>query len=47
MDLHPYDTIRHDNYHAHMHGIMHDNRLRAYPSCLLGLMYVYKVNVRS
>jgi hypothetical protein len=26
---------------------IHDGRLRACPSCLLGLMYVYKVNVRS
>jgi hypothetical protein len=45
MDLHAYnivchDTICHDNYHAHMHGLIHDDRLRACQSCLLKLMYV-------
>jgi len=30
MDLHPYDTERHDithhdNYHARMHGLIHDD----------------------
>jgi len=50
MDLHPYDivhhnTTRHDNCHAHMHGLIHDGQLRACHSCLLGLMYVLKVNV--
>jgi len=39
MDLHPYDiehhdTTRHDNCHARIHGLMHDNRLRACQSCL-------------
>jgi hypothetical protein len=34
MDLHPYnierhDTTRHSNYHAYMHGLIHDGRLRA------------------
>ncbi len=33
--------------HARMHGLMHDGRLGACPSCLLRLMYVYKVNVCS
>jgi hypothetical protein len=47
MDLHPYDTVRHDTTrHARMHGLMHDDWLRACPSCLLGLMYVCWVNVR-
>jgi hypothetical protein len=52
MDLHLYDivhhdTTHHDNYHVHIHGLIHDNRLRAYQSCLLGLMYILKVNVCS
>jgi len=52
MDLHPYDTerhniTRHDSCHAHMHGLIHDGRLRACQSCLLGLMYVFRVNVCS
>jgi hypothetical protein len=50
MDLHPYDTVchdttRHDSCHVHMHGLIHDGRLRACPSCLLGLMYVCRINV--
>jgi len=32
--------------HAHMHGLIHDIRLRACQSCLLELMYVFRVNVR-
>jgi len=52
MDLHPHnivnhDTTCHDSYHARMHGLIHDSRLRACHSCLLGLMYALKVNVRS
>jgi len=52
MDLHPYDTVRHDttchdSWHAHMHGFIHDDRLRACQSCLLGLMYVLRVNICS
>jgi hypothetical protein len=35
------------NYDARMHGLIHDDRLRASQSCLLGLMYVFRVNVRS
>jgi hypothetical protein len=35
------------NCHACIHGLIHDARLQACPSCLLGLMYVYRVNVRS
>ncbi len=51
MDLHPYDTIRHNtirhnNYHARMHAFIHDNQLWGCKSCLLGLMYILKVNVR-
>jgi hypothetical protein len=46
MDLHPYDTVRHDSCHAPMHGLMHDGQLRACPSCLLGLMYISRVIVR-
>ncbi len=30
-----------------MHGLIHDGRLRTCQSCLLGLMYALKVNVRS
>jgi hypothetical protein len=33
--------------HARMHGLIHDGRLRACPSYLLGLMYSCRVNVRS
>jgi len=33
--------------HAHMHGLIHDDRLRTCQSCLLGLMYALRVNVRS
>ncbi len=33
--------------HAHIHGLIHDGQLWACPSCLLGLMYVYRVNVCS
>jgi len=29
--------------HAHMHGLIHDGQLRACQSCLLGLMYVFKL----
>jgi hypothetical protein len=52
MDLHPYDTIcheitRHDCCHAHMHGLIHDDRLRACKSCFLRLMYALKVNACS
>jgi len=48
MDLHLYDikrhdTTRHNSCHAHMHGLIHDNRLRACQSCLLGLMYVFRL----
>jgi hypothetical protein len=48
MDLHPYDivrhnTTRHDIYHARMHGLIHDGRLRACQSCFLGLMYILKL----
>jgi len=48
MDLHPYDTerhdiTRHDNCHACMHGLIHDDQLQACQSCLLGLMYVLKL----
>jgi hypothetical protein len=48
MDLHPYDTIRHDttrhnSCHVHIHGFIHDSWLRACQSCLLGLMYVLKL----
>jgi hypothetical protein len=44
---HPYDTVchditRHDSCHARIHGLIHDGRLRACPSYLLGLMYVLK-----
>ncbi len=31
------------NCHARMHGLMHDGRLRACPSYLLGLLYGCKV----
>jgi hypothetical protein len=39
MDLHPYDTerhntTRHDSYHARMHGLIHDGQLWACQSCL-------------
>jgi hypothetical protein len=52
MDLHPYNTIHHDitchnTCHAHMHGFIHDDQLRTYQSCLLGLMYVFRDNVRA
>ncbi len=33
--------------HARMHGLIHDGRLWACPSYLLGLMYDCRVNVRS
>jgi hypothetical protein len=33
--------------HAHMHGLIHDGRLWACQSCLLGLMYALRVNVCS
>jgi len=29
--------------HARMHGLIHDGRLRACQSCLLGLMYVFRL----
>jgi hypothetical protein len=29
--------------HAHMHGLIHDGWLRACQSCLLGLMYVFRL----
>jgi hypothetical protein len=45
MDLHPYDTVCHDNCHARMHSLIHDGRLRACPSCFLRLLYVCRVNV--
>ncbi len=57
MDLHLYDivchdivchdTTCHDSCHARMHDLIHDGRLQACPSCLLGLLYVCRVNVRS
>jgi len=28
--------------HVRMHGLMHDGRLRACPSCLLGLLYIHR-----
>jgi hypothetical protein len=31
------------DYHARMHGFIHDSRLRACHSCLLGLMYIFKL----
>jgi len=48
MDLHPYDTechdiTRHDRCHACMHGFIHDGRLWACQSCLLRLMYVFRL----
>jgi hypothetical protein len=48
MDLHPYDTVRHDttrhdSCHAHMHGLIYDDWLHACQSCLLGLMYVLRL----
>jgi hypothetical protein len=48
MDLHPYniehhDTTCHDNCHARMHGPIHDGRLRACQSCLLGLIYILRL----
>jgi hypothetical protein len=45
MDLHHYDIVRHDSYHVCMHGLIHDGRLWACHSCLLGLMYALRVNV--
>jgi hypothetical protein len=33
--------------HARMHSLIHDGRLHACPSCLLGLMYVCRIHVRS
>jgi hypothetical protein len=33
--------------HAHMHGLIHDDWLRACHSCLLKLMYALRVNVGS
>ncbi len=30
-----------------IHGLIHDGQLRACPSCLLGLMYAFRVNVCS
>jgi hypothetical protein len=57
MDLHPYNTMRHntvhhdttchDKCHARMHGFIHDGGLQACQSCLLGLVYALKVNVHS
>jgi len=40
MDLHPYDTVRHDtthhdSCHARMHDLIHDDRLWACQSRLL------------
>jgi hypothetical protein len=51
MDLHLYDivchdTTHHENCHAHIHGLIHDGRLQACPSCLLGLMCAFRINVR-
>jgi hypothetical protein len=43
MDLQPYDTVRHNSSHARMHGLIHDSRLRACQSCLLGLMYILRL----
>jgi hypothetical protein len=48
MDLYPYDTVchnitRHDSYYACMHGFIHDGRLWACQSCLLGLMYICRL----
>jgi hypothetical protein len=48
MDLHPYNTKRHntthhDSCHAHIHGLIHDSQLWACQSCLLGLMYVFRL----
>jgi hypothetical protein len=42
------DTLmKNDLCHAHMHSLIHDGRLRACQSYLLGLMYGCKVNVCS
>jgi hypothetical protein len=35
------------NCHAHMHGLIHDGQLQTSQSCLLGLMYSFRVNARS
>jgi hypothetical protein len=35
------------NCHARMHGLIHDGQLQASQSCLLGLMYTFRVNVCS
>jgi len=48
MALHPYDTEHHDitchdSCHARMHDLIHDGRLQACQSCLLGLMYVLRL----
>jgi hypothetical protein len=48
MDLHPYNTVchntmRHDNCHTCMHGLIHDGWLRACQSCLLRLMYIFRL----
>jgi len=32
--------------HTRMHGLIHDSRLQACQSCLLGLMYTLRVNGR-
>jgi hypothetical protein len=50
MDLHPYDTEHHettchDNCHARMHDLIHDDQLRTCPIMPLGLMYALKINV--
>jgi hypothetical protein len=29
--------------HAYMHGLIHDGQLQACQSCLLGLMYVFRL----
>jgi hypothetical protein len=51
MDLHPYDTkrhdtTRHDSCHAPMHGLIHDNRY-GHANHAFRVMYVFRVNVHS
>jgi hypothetical protein len=47
MDLHPYDTERHDithhnNYHARMYSLIHDGPVMGMPIMRLGLMYIIR-----
>ncbi len=43
MYLHNFICIGISVYHARMHGLIHDGRLQACQSCLLGLMYVLRL----